>query len=118
METATLIKLRSYLRIAHHIPGRIRIKVNPALFIQPDALRLAAQVDLGDLGRGNGHPAIINSRINKNAGSLVLEYDPRMIAPAMFEDLFRARDENRVEQLVEHLADLLGLQMKPLSQEN
>lgn len=118
METATLIKLRSYLRIAHHIPGRIRIKVNPALLINPEALRLASLVDLGQLGWGNGHPAIMNTRVNKNAGSLVLEYDPQMIAPAMLEDIFRAKDESRVEQLVEHLAELLGLKVKPLSQEN
>ena len=113
METTTLIKLRSYLKIAHHIPGRIRIKINPAVLVQPDALRLASQVDLGQLGQGNGHPAIINTRVNKNAGSLVLEYDPQIIAPAVFEEIFKARDEGRVEQLVEQMADLLGLQIEP-----
>lgn len=109
-----MIRLRDYLKIAHHIPGRIRVKVSPAILANPEALRLAASVDLGELGNGgNGHPAIINTRVNKSAGSLVLEYDPIMIAPASIEELFKTRDDVRFEQLLTRLADLLGLKIEP-----
>lgn len=98
--------------MAHHIPGRIRVKLNPGLLSDPKALALASSLDLSSWGNGNGSSAIIKTRLNLKAGSLVVDYDPKLLEPELIGELFSSSDPGRVEQLVEQLADLLGLKVK------
>ena len=112
MDAETLLTLRSYLSVAHHIPGRIRVKLNPGLLSDPKALALAGSVDLGSWGNGSGASAILKTRLNLKAGSLIVDYDPHLVKPELIGELFSSSDPGRVEQLVEQLADLLGLKIK------
>lgn len=107
MEAATLLRLREYLTVAHHIPGRIRLRMKPGLLTNPEALKLAGSVDLASWG--NGSRAIINTRLNNGNGSLVVDYDPHLLRPELIGELFSSRDAGRVKQLVEQLTDLLGI---------
>ena len=107
MKAATMMKLRGYLKIAHHIPGRIRLKIKPGLLADPEALKLAGSVKFDRFGAGA--KAIINTRFNGGAGSLVIDYDPEQASPGLITELFSSPDADRVEQLVGQLADQLGL---------
>ena len=110
MDAGTLIKLREYLSIAHHIPGRIRLKIKSTLLADPQALKLAGSVDFSSWG--NGSRAIINTRFNPGAGSLVVDYEPGLLEPDLIAELFSSPDGNRVAELVEQLADLIGLKIQ------
>jgi hypothetical protein len=109
VDATILLRLRDYVNVAHHIPGRIRLRIMPGLRHDPQALELARTMDLDSWGNGDGWPAIINTRLNLKGGSLVVEYDPEMVPPEMITELFSSRDADRVKQLTEQLAELFGL---------
>ncbi|MGD9123598.1 MAG: hypothetical protein PVG60_00820 [Desulfarculaceae bacterium] len=88
------------------------MKLNPDLLSDPKALSLAESLDLNSWGNGNGANAIIKTRLNLKAGSLVVDYDPNLLEPGLIGELFSSSDPGRVEQLVEQLADLLGLKFQ------
>ena len=98
--------------MAHHIPGRIRLKIKPGLLSDPKALSLAGSLDLDSWGNGNGAKAIVNTRLNLGAGSLIVDYDPHLLKPELIGELFSSANPDRVKQLVEQLADLLGLKVQ------
>ncbi len=104
-----MLRLREYLSIAHHIPGRIRLKLSPGLLTNPEALKLARMVNFNTWG--NGSSAIFNTRLNMGAGSLIIDYDAGQVSPDLITELFGSPDANRVKQLVQQLAGLLGLRV-------
>ncbi|KMY66257.1 hypothetical protein AAU61_17405 [Desulfocarbo indianensis] len=111
MDAAILLKLRDYLAVAHHIPGRIRLKLKPGLFGDIMAIKLARSVDLSSWGNGDGAAAIINTRLNAAAGSLIIDYDPDLLAPEVISELFTSRDAARIEELSGRVAQSLGLKI-------
>jgi len=69
--------VRPMLRVAHHLPGRIRIAVSPkALGLKPAVDPASVERLLGGL-RG-----IRSVRINRAAGSVVIDYDPAIFSEA------------------------------------
>jgi hypothetical protein len=84
---APLKSLRRHLDIAHHVRGRIRLRLTPAgvLLLAPD---LAAR--LGDHAAAT--PGIRSVRVNAAALSVVIEYVPSVIAPELWDDLIAAPD--------------------------
>lgn len=82
---APLKALRHHLDIAHHVRGRIRLRLTPAgvLLLEPDlATRLADHAALT--------PGIRSVRVNAAALSVVIEYAPDIIAPELWDDLLTA----------------------------
>lgn len=79
-----LLELRRHLSIVHHLPGRIRLRVSPTIY------GCAAGFDAGKsralLGEQWG---IRDVRINLAAGSILIEYDPKLISPEEWETLVR-----------------------------
>lgn len=112
MDAHTLLKLRNYLSVAHHIPGRIRIKIKPDILGDPGALELAKSMDFSSWKNGEGSSGIINSRFNFGAGSLIIEYDYQIILPDLIGELFSTSDPDRVNHLAEELAGLLGFKYR------
>jgi len=94
-----LLKMAPYARIAHHIKGRVRLKFPLA------AVKTLAGIDvpstLGNI------PGIFGHRLNAQSGSVVIEYDPQIIAPGLWEELasFR-RNSDKKNLLKEHLLNL------------
>jgi hypothetical protein len=109
MDANTLLQLREYLSVAHHIPGRIRIKLKPKILTDPSALKLASSLDFSSWDNGNRPPAIINTRLNLKVGSLIIDYDSSMVSPRLLGELFSTPDAGRMEELTDQLADLLGI---------
>ncbi|WP_051340265.1 heavy-metal-associated domain-containing protein [Azospirillum halopraeferens] len=86
--TDGLRRLVAALRIVHHIPGRIRLKLEAAAGAVP--------VTAGDAGAFDralsGLSGIRSVRLNPLARSCTIEYDPALIPPSAWPDLLAGRD--------------------------
>ncbi len=99
-----LLSLRHALGIVHHVPGRIRLRLGPAIWdwAQSSGLdRAEAGAWLEGLD-GGAVRGIIGARLNMAAASLVIEYDHQRLQPLWWETLVRGEDD-------EALALVLGL---------
>lgn len=74
--------LRPYLSIAHHIPGRLRLRVSPKVLASGIRIDLAAAEALLRSMKG-----VVDLRVNKTAGSVVIEYRPYELVPEVWEQL-------------------------------
>ena len=90
-----LIPLLEEAEIAHHIPGRIRLKFNHNIVvrlpkvngIEKEIQKIANQIE-----------AIKNIRLNLFAGSVVVQYDTDILSPDFWQEVVGEKD---VEQLRE-----------------
>ena len=76
-----LARLSGMLTIAHHVPGRIRVKLKPGA-AATEALAEAARFEraLAD------HPAIRSVALNPLARSCVIDYDSTILPPSFWVD--------------------------------
>ncbi|KAA5613783.1 cation transporter [Rhodovastum atsumiense] len=81
-DLAALLAARRYITIAHHIPGRIRLRFDPLPLSRAMGGRTERLRPL--LGRIRG---IAGIDLNLPARSLVVAYDPAVLAPATWERL-------------------------------
>lgn len=93
----------SALRVAHHIPGRIRLKLSAGHSLDDSGLKLlGAYADL--LVKVLGRVAGIRSvRLNPLARSCVLEYDPQVLSYEGWTDLLAGRNSAGAMTLQLHL---------------
>lgn len=103
MNFGELISLRDCLDVAHHVPGRIRIRFSLKLLSRPSAHGLLAASE-----GGRAVPGFRGMRLNVAARSVVIEYDPAVIAPDKLEEALTTRDEQRLAGLVEEFQALTG----------
>ena len=73
-----LLELRPHVVVAHHLPGRLRVRVRPGLAAIRMLSRHAADGPDALHRLLPGHPAV---HVNPLSGSLVLEYAPSLILP-------------------------------------
>lgn len=79
-----LLRFAGHLRIAHHIPGRIRLKLAAEL----EAGDRDAVADAKRFGLAlSGAPGIRSVSLNPLARSCAVEYDPKTIPPSAWQDL-------------------------------
>jgi len=116
------MRCRQYLKVAHHVPGRVRIKYQFDLMYQP-AVRalLNTHGDGGAYGKGiyqlvqritafvkNGAssaiPGIRTVRLNWRGRSLIIEYDPKLFPPEWIDDLLATRDAAHFGSILDNLA--------------
>lgn len=81
---ALLGELTGRLRIAHHLPGRVRLKLDVELSATQERAIGDARQLLGALGDIPGIRAV---NLNLLARSCTVEYDPARIPPAAWEQL-------------------------------
>lgn len=109
LDSQTLYNLRSYLEVAHHVPGRLRLKFSPTIVAAPGAADLARWAQRQKNGN-HGYPdGLVNLRLNLAARSLIIEYNRKLVSPKILEELFRTQDKALMHDLVNQLADSLGL---------
>ena len=83
----SLMTLRRYVEIAHHIPGRLRLRFTSKLVSALSKSRLSS---LDQLCSEEGY--LHSYTLNTQTGSLLLEYNARALSPALLTQLFGADD--------------------------
>ncbi len=97
------LKLRSWVKISHHIPGRIRLKYR--LSIIAHLARFNEQDISNTLDKV---PALRNYQLNKTTGSILIEYDASVVNPVLLDDLFSG-DDSTAKRACYDLADCLNI---------
>lgn len=97
------LKLRKWVSVGHHIPGRIRLKyklgivAHLASFKSESIEEAIASV-----------PAFKSYKVNKATGSILIEYDAKAVEPQYIADLF-SDSEQVAEQACYAIAEQLNL---------
>lgn len=101
-ETAApaLLRFAQQLQIAHHIPGRIRLKLSGPLSSEMIALADEAKRFRKVLA---GIGSIRSISLNPVARSCVVDYDPQAIAPSAWSGLVSGATTPESETLRRHL---------------
>jgi hypothetical protein len=82
----TLLRHTGSLRIAHHIPGRIRLKLLPDMDVQgPEAVATATRLS----SALHQTPGIRSVSLNPLARSCTVEYDPSVIPAEAWSDFLK-----------------------------
>lgn len=97
--TSKVSGLVSCLRIAHHVPGRVRLKLEGGAGLAGAVAEVQAFVKLLEAVEGIGAVSL-----NLLARSCTVEYDPRRIAPNAWRDLVAGVDSPEAARLAEILA--------------
>lgn len=93
-DISPFLNLRRFLGIAHHVPGRVRVKLDIA------ALAHLPNVDTGPfVALARRIPGVKAIRVNAAALSAVIEYDTRLIAAPVWERLL-AGDRAEIEEIL------------------
>ncbi len=87
---SVLLALRQHLRLAHHIPGRLRVKLDPGFFADPAAADLARSLQGLAMPRPSQLRGVVSCRVNWKSLSAVVEYDAAWIRPGLLTQLFSA----------------------------
>ena len=100
-----LIPLLEEAEIAHHIPGRIRLRFNHSIVTRlPKVNGIHKKIE----EIANQIEAIKDIRLNLYAGSVVVQYDTDILSPDFWQEVVGEKD---VEHLKEKARRLLpGLQ--------
>lgn len=87
-----LLQLVPHLEVAHHVAGRIRLR------IRPSALGLIQKIDVEDMMRSI--PGVLSLRVNAAARSVVLEYNQKEFPDTLWRDIARMREKPELTQSV------------------
>ena len=97
-----LLTLRRFVEVAHHIPGRLRLRFSN---------KLVASLSQGKLKQLDAYCSpegyLRRYQINSDTGSIVLEYDAAAIRPHILNQLF-GQDGEQAQQALEQLAAILS----------
>lgn len=93
MTAQDLLAVREYITVAHHVPGRVRLKFNPAIRSHPAFAAVKNGPDI--------MPGIKTSRVNIAARSLVIEYDTSILSHQTVQELFTTMDADRTAALLD-----------------
>lgn len=104
MDFLTIAKLRKYLSIKHHIPGRIRIKFDKSIIDDPKALSLAKEApEMPDV--------VKKTSLNIFSKSIVIEYDAKRVPPDSLERVINAPSDEAAKAAVKQLYAVLYPQL-------
>lgn len=96
---ALLARFAPHVRIAHHIPGRVRLKLDAAALKEAGVSAGALPLKGAWAGGDATLPSVQCVRWNLLAHSCTIEYDTARIAPAAWPDLLAERDTEAAQAL-------------------
>lgn len=97
----TALKLKSWVKISHHIPGRIRLKYKLSIIAH------LARFNVKDIEKSLDEiTAFKNYKVNPSTGSILIEYDSELVSPLLISDLFSS-DDAIVERAYYDIAELI-----------
>jgi hypothetical protein len=86
LDLSILYEIRSMVTIAHHIPGRIRLRLSSEVLEKAGNLDLSGVQKLNGI-KGNGIKGV---EINPMALSAVITYDPKKLPPRWWEEFMKS----------------------------
>lgn len=98
-DLSPFLGLRRFVSIAHHVPGRIRLKLDMTALAHLPKVDPTPFVALVDRIKG-----VKATRVNKAALSVVVDYDPALIAPPIWPQLLSAEPEAVARILAAHMS--------------
>ncbi|XPV75060.1 MAG: HMA2 domain-containing protein [Desulfovibrio sp.] len=102
MDFELLLGMRGHVAVAHHVPGRIRLKVSISALADPRVKSMIKNTSSHALPRG-----VKNYRVNFFSRSVVVEYDQGVIDPSNLNEVLTTNDQARFELLAENFKTLL-----------
>lgn len=99
-DSPTIWHIAGLLRIAHHIPGRVRLKLGASA---EAGLAQAMETAKGFVACVTGVAGIRSVSLNPLARSCLVEYDPVVIPPAAWDDLIGGTRSAVADTLVQAL---------------
>lgn len=90
MDTTLLSRLRPHVTLAHHLPGRLRLRAG---------IGLAASGLTGALEGLRTTPGVDRVTVSPATGSVLVEYDPASLSPALIQGLFEARSADEFRRV-------------------
>ncbi|WP_028115387.1 hypothetical protein [Ferrimonas senticii] len=96
-----ILALRQWVHVAHHIPGRIRLRFNSAL-----VARLANQQTEQAMQHALQFEPLTRYQINSDTSSVLLEYQPAIVPPALLDQAF-SLDHQQAHSACTQLIELL-----------
>ncbi|MCG8425897.1 MAG: hypothetical protein MI754_00910 [Chromatiales bacterium] len=94
IDLAPFLTMRRHLKIVHHVPGRVRLRVGVALFKELGGVDTALFDRI--LGAIEG---IKDVRVNPAAASVVISYSPANLEPSWWDTLVTGADAQAMELL-------------------
>jgi hypothetical protein len=95
-----LLELHPYVKVAHHLPGRLRVQAHSGEAASR-VLKRNAEVCMDALRRL--FPGVRSVRLNLMAGSLLVEYDLKLMPYALVDAFFRTTSFEQAEELLDRL---------------
>lgn len=96
-----LLKARPHIRVASHVPGRIRLKFAFSILSDVPELAERGKEVVSAIG------GIRNVESNLFARSLTVSYDPEVLPPDWWDSLY-GRDDAAAREVVEQLKTAFG----------
>lgn len=95
-----ILELHPHVKVAHHLPGRLRVQAHSS-DTAIRVLRRNADVCMDALNRL--FPGVRSVRLNPLAGSLVVEYDFKLMPFALVDAFFRTTSFEQAAELLDRL---------------
>lgn len=105
MDFGLLLDLRKHITVAHHVPGRIRLKFAFSLLGDKRARGAMDEMDISELPGG-----IRSYRLNIIGRSLAVEYDTAIIDHGKLDEVLTTSDAKRFEELAQEFRTLFPQQ--------
>lgn len=118
ISSSDISQIAEFFSIVHHIPGRIRIRVNVAKI--PAIKKWAKSTNLREfLGENEASekmiialleklPAVKNIKVNAIIGSATIEYDSSLFAPNLWDSWVKKEHLDLIESRLNEVAKKLG----------
>lgn len=107
MKIKDLLQLRSYFTLKDHVPGRLRIRVDPRILAFPHLRELKT---LASEHRGK---RLGKTSLNIFTQTLTLDYDASRVDSALLEGFLTDQDETKVLRDAVAFAETLGISIDP-----
>jgi hypothetical protein len=98
----SFLTLRRHLKIVHHIPGRVRLRIGAAVFKELGSVDTGSFDNILETIEG-----IKDVRVNASAGSVVINYAPANIKPSWWDTLVHGEDSKAMDLLKKLLTEKL-----------
>ena len=103
LDISLFFKLRRHLKIIHHIPGRLRLRIAATLLSELRNVEEFSNVDTDRLKQiGTSIKGIKGVRINAAAATVIIDYEPEKIEPQWWETLVYG-EKSEAMKLIEAL---------------